>query len=161
MPGLGRSTASRWTKGGVKFIAPSVPRNFSGLSHPLPACTATIRMLLVSSGMYHSVTFYYQSFAPKVHRRRYTPDLKCMFTDWYRVEMTIANDTAEGLFNGFDWEMKTYITSVPMKLVVLIRQFQRISLSTSLSEYVLIYFQPIIDHLGWRVCEPKYVQVLN
>ena len=28
-----------------------------------------------------------------------------MFTDWYRVEMTIANDTSEGLFDGFDWEM--------------------------------------------------------
>ncbi|KAL0651809.1 hypothetical protein Bca4012_094500 [Brassica carinata] len=46
------STASRWTKGGVKFLAPSVPRNFSGLSHPLPACTATILMLLVSSGLF-------------------------------------------------------------------------------------------------------------
>ncbi|CAN7027678.1 unnamed protein product, partial [Brassica oleracea var. botrytis] len=37
-----RSTASRWTKGGVKFLAPSVPRNSSGLSHPLPACTTNI-----------------------------------------------------------------------------------------------------------------------
>ncbi|WZZ38608.1 hypothetical protein YC2023_034867 [Brassica napus] len=59
--------------GGVKFLAPSVPRNFNGLSHPLPACTATILMLLVSSGMHHS--------------------------------MTIANDTAEGLFDGFDWKV--------------------------------------------------------
>ncbi|CAF2213057.1 unnamed protein product [Brassica napus] len=38
--------------GGVKFVAPSVPRNFSGLYHPLPACTATILMLLVSSGLF-------------------------------------------------------------------------------------------------------------
>nr|VDC86824.1 unnamed protein product [Brassica oleracea] len=38
--------------GGVKFLAPSVPRNFNGLSHPLPACTATILMLLVSSGLF-------------------------------------------------------------------------------------------------------------
>ncbi|KAH0930097.1 hypothetical protein HID58_015824 [Brassica napus] len=38
--------------GGVKFVAPSVLRNFSGLSHPLPACTATILMLLVSSGLF-------------------------------------------------------------------------------------------------------------
>ena len=76
-----RSTASRWTKGGVKFLAPSAKKHQRTVSSfTCVHCNNTNVVGVL--GMYHSITLYYQSFALKVHTRRYTPDLHaCLLTD--------------------------------------------------------------------------------